>query len=145
VTFSYIMLLSWVSFSRSFVSNPNIAHYLDWLIHSFVIYAALTKTFKDKNTCMLPWQYHNFKDIWKEEWHNIMSWQQPYDCEVELQEEVQPPYGPIYEVTSMKSFKELTTFKNHLHAHQCFLKKIYGFLCMCVDYHGVNKITIYLF
>ncbi len=75
MTCSYIMLLSWVSFSRSpFVSNPNIAHYLDWLIHSFVIYAALTKTFKDKNTCMLPWQYHNFKDIFEKRNGTIWLW-----------------------------------------------------------------------
>ena len=77
-----------------------------------------------------------------------------YDCTIDLQERTQLPFGPIYNL----SHNKLVALREYLHENLAknfiwhfkslagapifFVKKKDGSLHMCVDYCGLNKITI---
>jgi len=77
-----------------------------------------------------------------------------YDCGIELQEGAQPPFGPIYslsqnELAALRDYLDENLAKNFIRhskspagAPILFVKKKDGFLRMCVDYRGLNKVTI---
>ena len=78
----------------------------------------------------------------------------PYNCGIDLQEGTQPPFGPIYSLSqnklaALREYLDENLAKNiirHLKspagAPILFVKKKDGSLRMCVDYSGLNKITI---
>jgi hypothetical protein len=77
-----------------------------------------------------------------------------YDCPIDLQEGANSPFGPIYGLSKL----ELQAFRTYLNenfekgfiqpsklptkALILFVKKKDGSLCLCVNYRGLNKITI---
>jgi hypothetical protein len=77
-----------------------------------------------------------------------------YDCTIDLLKMTQPPFGPIYNlfqnepVAFLKCLNE--NFAKNFIRHSkspagtfiLFVKKKDGSVLMCVDYHGINKITI---
>lgn len=119
---------------------------------TFIIYVTLVNRFEGKNVNALPPQYQIFKNgFWRKESQQLLQ-HQPHDCYIELQG-VQPPFGPIYiflktnwpncKVTSMKIFwKTSYGIENHLQARWYSLWRSNWIFHMCVDYHGLNKITI---
>jgi hypothetical protein len=78
----------------------------------------------------------------------------PYNCTIDLQDGAQPSYGPIYnlsqnELSALKDYIEENLAKNFIHHSKSlagapifFVKKEDKFLQMCVDYRGLNKITV---
>jgi hypothetical protein len=80
------------------------------------------------------------------------SW--PYNCTIDLEEGVQPPLGPIYNLTQDKLVmlheyvdKNIEKgfiwhSKSLVNAIIVLVKKKIGFLWMCVDYHGLNWLAI---
>ncbi len=79
---------------------------------------------------------------------------QPYDCGIELQEDAQAPFGLIYslsqnELAALRDYLDENLAKNFIQhsksparAPILFVKKQDGSLRMCVDYRGLNKVTI---
>ncbi len=77
-----------------------------------------------------------------------------YDCTIDLEEKTQPPFEPIYNlsqdelVTLHEYINEI--FKKKFIQHSKFLivaltlfvKKTYGSLWMCVNYNGLDRLTI---
>ena len=76
----------------------------------------------------------------------------PYDCAIELQDGAQPPFGPIYnllqiELAALHEYIDENLSKIFIQhskflarAPILFVKKDRS-LHMCVNYHGLNKIT----
>jgi hypothetical protein len=50
----------------------------------------------------IPIQYHDFKDVFEKKNADILLKHHPYDCTIELQDGVQPPFGPIYNLSQME-------------------------------------------
>lgn len=102
----------------------------------------------------LPKKYVEFADVFDERNANLLPEHRPYDCAIELEPGTQPPFGPIYGLTQ----PELHALKEYIDEHLAkgfirhskspagapilFVKKKDGSLRMCVDYRGLNKITI---
>jgi hypothetical protein len=78
----------------------------------------------------------------------------PYDCAIDLQDGTQPPFGPIYnllenELAELQKYIDENPYKyiiwyskSPIGALILFVKKNDGTLCMCVDYCGLNKLTM---
>ena len=78
----------------------------------------------------------------------------PYDCNIELIPDKQPPFGPIYnlsqsELQHLREYIDENLAKGFIEhskspagAPILFVKKKDGSLRMCVDYRGLNNITI---
>jgi hypothetical protein len=120
---------------------------------SFAIYA--TPTFGETATSTnVPTQYKEFQDIFEKKNVDILPKHRPYDCAIDLQDGAQPTFGPIYnllqnELSALKDYIEENLAKNLIRhsksptsAPILFLKKNDGSLGMCVDYCGLNKITV---
>ena len=95
-------------------------------------------------------QYHDLKDVFEKENADILSKHHPYDCIIESQDGIQPPFGPIYNLSQMelKAFCEYidkNLFKNFFQHSKSPSKTPILFLdellCMYMNYHGMNKVT----
>jgi hypothetical protein len=89
-----------------------------------------------------------------EKFANKMPPRHPYDQQILLKEGKEPPFGPLYGM----SRKELIVLKQYLQdnlekefiqaissptgAPVVFVKKAAGTLRLCVDYHGLNELTV---
>jgi hypothetical protein len=118
----------------------------------FVIFATPTR----KNatpTFVIPKQYEGFKDVFEKKNADMLPEHRPYDCAIDLHEGMQPPFGPIYnlsqiELAELRKYIDENLAKNFIRhskssagAPILFVKKKDGSLRMCVDYRGLNKIT----
>ena len=93
----------------------------------------------------------------------IMAWEAasvlpkhgPYDHAIELKEETTSPWGPIYALTEMeleelrKWLKKMTEMgvvrpsRSSCSSPMLFVPKGHSRgLCLCIDYRGINKITV---
>lgn len=105
-------------------------------------------------TNSLPIQYEEYQDVFEKKNADMLPQHRPYDCAIELQEGAQPPFGPIYglsqnELAALREYLDENLAKNFIRhskspagAPILFVKKKDGSLRMCVDYRGLNKITI---
>ena len=102
-------------------------------------------------TGVLP-DYHKFTDIFSKTHASAPAPHWPYDLKIELEEGTSPPFGPIYSL-SQSELKSLQEFLDeHLamdficpshslgRALVLFVCKKDGSLCLCVNFHGLNKI-----
>ncbi len=102
----------------------------------------------------LPAKYEEYRDVFEKKNADTLPQHRPYDCGIELQEGAQPPFGPIYglsqnELAALRDYLDENLAKNFIRhskspagAPILFVKKKDGSLRMCVDYRGLNKVTI---
>jgi len=119
----------------------------------FAIYAIPTSQPIQEPT-KLPAKYEEYRDVFEKKNADTLPQHRPYDCGIELQEDAQPPFGPIYslsqnELAALRDYLDENLAKNFIQhsksptgAPILFVKKKDGSLRMCVDYRGLNKVTI---
>ena len=102
----------------------------------------------------LPEQYKSYQDVFKKKNANILPQHRPYDCAIDIEDGAQVPFGPIYnlfqyELATLKEYIDENLVKGFIRHSQSsagasilFVKKKDGSLQMCVDYWGLNKVTI---
>ena len=119
----------------------------------FVVYAnPLSES--TRTTTVIPEQYREFQDVFEKKNADILPEHRPYDCSIDLQDGAQPSFGPIYnlsqnELSALREYLDENLAKNFIRhskspagAPILFVKKKDGSLRMCVDYCGLNKVTI---
>src|SRR6266446_7180392 len=101
----------------------------------------------------VPQEYHEFRDVFSGEKANVLAPHRLYDLKINLEEGVKPFHGPIYslsppELTALREFLEEHTWNGFIcptkslwGAPVLFVKKKDGSLCLCVDFHALNKVT----
>ncbi|SJL00113.1 related to TY3B TY3B protein [Armillaria ostoyae] len=101
----------------------------------------------------IPAEYHDFADVFSDSLSKKLPEHRPYDLKINLEEGTSPPLGPIYSLSESK-LKALHEFiDDNLHsrfitlsrsphgAPVLFVKKKTSELCLCINFHGLNKIS----
>jgi hypothetical protein len=98
-------------------------------------------------------EYHEFMDVFDKVKANMLAQHRPYNLKINLEGDSIPPLGQIYSIsqTELKTLQEFlddhiaTGFirpSQSLHrAPVCFAKRKDSSLRLCIDFHGLNKIT----
>ena len=102
----------------------------------------------------IPPEYHEFADLFSKKEADKLSAHGSYDNTIPLKPGKAPPIGPIYKLSPAKLEVVRTYITENLRkgfichsqspcrAPIVFAKKADGTLWLCVDYRGLNKITI---
>ncbi|KAI0996661.1 Transposon Ty3-I Gag-Pol polyprotein [Podosphaera aphanis] len=102
----------------------------------------------------IPAEYADYYDMMDENQANNLPPRRPYDHKIPLKEGLEPPYKPLYgmsreELIALKDYIEENLGKGYIRASSSpagapvlFVKKKDGSLRLCVDYRGLNEITI---
>ena len=102
----------------------------------------------------LPVQYIDYADVFSEESAGILPEHHPMEHRIELQPGAEPPWGPVYplsesELAVLREYLETSIAKGWIRrstspagAPILFVPKKGGGLRLCVDYRGLNAITI---
>lgn len=107
-----------------------------------------------KLQALVPPEYHNLLEAFSKKKADTLPPHRPYDLSINLEPNTAPPYGPLYSLSAVE-LKELSDWlddnlnKGFIRPSQSpagapilFVKKKDGSLRLCVDYRGLNKITI---
>ena len=123
-----------------------------WGLTPLIIYA--TPIQEETPPTTIPERYKQFQDVFEKKNADILPEHRPYDCAIDLQDGAQPPFGPIYnlsqnELTTLREYIDENLAKNFIRhskspagAPILFVKKKDGSLRLCVDYRGLNKVTV---
>jgi hypothetical protein len=76
---------------------------------AFFIYAFFAIDVKSQQHEIL-FQYKAYKDVFERKNANILPEHRPYDCTIDLEEGVEPPFGPIYNLSQ----DELLAFQEYI-------------------------------
>jgi hypothetical protein len=111
-------------------------------------------TVKEPDINDIPEEYREFTKVFSKEEADKLPPHREYDHRIPIEEGKSPPFGPIYQLSPV----ELEVLKNYIDEHlrkgfirhsqsPCaapvlFAAKPDGGLRLCVDYRGLNKITI---
>ena len=102
----------------------------------------------------IPKEYHDFLDVFSKESADKLPPHRPYDHKIPLHPNTQPPFGPIYslsepELKALKDYIKENLEKGFIRSSSSpagapilFVKKKDGSLRLCVDYRGLNNVTI---
>jgi hypothetical protein len=101
----------------------------------------------------LATHYKEYQDVFEKKNTDLLPQHRPYDCTIDLQEGTQPfePINNLFqnELTALWDYLDENLAKNFIRYSKSiantpilFVKKKDGSLQMCVDYWGLNKITI---
>ena len=103
---------------------------------------------------LLPKQYHDYLDVFSRKESETLPIRRSYDHAINLKEGFQPPNQTLYgmsrdEIVELKRYLEENLAKGFIRASRSpaaspvmFVKKPGGGLRFCVDYRGLNAITI---
>ena len=103
----------------------------------------------------IPWQYRDYNLVYNGQYSDEVPPHRSFDHAIDMVEGKEPPWGPIYALSE----KELQVLREYLDtmlksgnigpskspagAPILFVPKDHGRgLCLCVDYRGLNKVTI---
>lgn len=102
----------------------------------------------------VPEQYHRYYKLMDESFANSLPPRRSYDHKIILKEGKEPPFGPLYgmskdELATLKEYIRENIQKGFIRASSSpagapvlFVKKADGTLRLCVDYRGLNGITV---
>ncbi|SAL95633.1 hypothetical protein, partial, partial [Absidia glauca] len=102
----------------------------------------------------IPAQYRHLASVFSKKEANILPSHRKYDMEIKLQKDASPPWGPIYnladnELKALREYLDENLAKGFIRHSQSpagapilFVKKKDQSLRLCVDYRGLNKVTI---
>lgn len=103
---------------------------------------------------LLPKIYCDYLDVFSRKEANELPPHRPYDHAIDLLPGKEPPYGPLYLMSRAESEELLKELKSQLGkgfirasrspaaSPVLFVKKAGGGLRFCVDYRGLNEITV---
>ncbi|SOV08098.1 uncharacterized protein UDID_17285 [Ustilago sp. UG-2017a] len=103
---------------------------------------------------IIPQEYHQYLDVFSRVKANKLPPHRTYDHQIPLEEGKSPPFGPIYslsehELKTLREYLEENLAKGFISPSNSpaaspilFVKKKDGSLRLCVDYRGLNWITI---
>src|SRR6202021_1696855 len=109
---------------------------------------------QDSDLKLIPPEFHDFADVFSKKEAQKLPEHRPYDLRIGTEEGKTPPFGPVYNLSpaELKVLKEYIDdnlakgFIRHSRspagAPILFVKKKDGNLRLCVDYHGINNITV---
>ena len=100
-------------------------------------------------------KYSNFADVFSEKLANVLPERtEANEHAIKLEKGKQPPYGPIYslgpvELETLKTYIKTNLANGFIRASKSpagapilFVRKPDGSLRLCVDYRGLNNLTI---
>ena len=102
----------------------------------------------------IPAEYQDYADVFSKTKAHKLPEHRPYDLKIPLQEGTTPPLLPVYnlsplELDVLRKYIDDNLRKGFIRHSQSpagapilFVKKADGSLRLCVDYRGINKITI---
>jgi len=127
----------------------------EWTDDGEIVLAGLATPVNPKTlTHNIPEVYSDYSDLFSKEAANILPKHQPWDHVIPIEEGKQPPWGPIYglnaiELEALRVYIEENVAKGFIRpssspagAPILFVKKKDGSLRLCVDYRGLNNMTI---
>ncbi|SOV01837.1 uncharacterized protein UDID_18810 [Ustilago sp. UG-2017a] len=103
---------------------------------------------------IIPQEYHQYLDVFSRVKADKLPPHHTYDHQIPLEEGKSPPFGPIYslsehELKTLREYLEENLAKGFISPSDSpaaspilFVKKKDGSLRLCVDYRGLNRITI---
>jgi hypothetical protein len=103
---------------------------------------------------LLPTKLHDFADVFSKIKASVLPPHRPYDIKIELEPGKSPPFGPLYSLSrdEQKLLREwlddqlsrglITPSTSPAASPVLFAKKKDGSLRLCVNYRGLNGITI---
>ncbi|SOV04549.1 uncharacterized protein UDID_17124 [Ustilago sp. UG-2017a] len=103
---------------------------------------------------IIPQEYHQYLDVFSRVKADKLPPHRTYDHQIPLEEGKSPPFGPIYslsehELKTLREYLEENLAKGFISPSDSpaaspilFVKKKDGSLHLCVDYRGLNRITI---
>jgi len=103
---------------------------------------------------LLPPEYHDFLDVFSRELADTLPERRPYDHKIQLQKGKTSTFGPLYDMSQdelrvLKKYLEDNLTKGFIQASSSpaassvlFVKKSSGGLRFCVDYRGLNAMTV---
>src|SRR6266446_8014160 len=101
----------------------------------------------------IPAEYHEFRDVFSGEKAGTLALHRPYDLQINVEEGTKPIHGPIYslsppELMALQEFLEEHTRNGFISPSKSpwgspilFVKKKDGSLCLCMDFHALNRVT----
>src|SRR5258707_8500684 len=101
----------------------------------------------------IPAEYHNFSNIFSGEKAGTLTPHRPYDLQINIEEGAKPICRPIYslsppELVALWEFLEEHTKSGFICPSKSpwgslilFVKKKDGSLCLCMDFHALNRVT----
>jgi len=108
----------------------------------------------DPDLSSIPPEYHEFADLFSKKQADQLSPHQSYNHTISVEPSKAPPFGPIYKLSPAELEVVRTYITENLRkgfichsqslcgARIVFTKKADGTLRLCMDYRGLNKITI---
>ena len=129
------------------------SHNFELCLHSSDIQANSAKLAETPDLSNVPSEYHEFADVFSKTKAETLPPYRPYNLKINLEEGAQPPVGLIYSLSAseqeaLKEFIEEnlntgfirpTSFPHG--APVLFVKKKDSSLRLCVDFHGLNRIS----
>lgn len=103
---------------------------------------------------LLPPEYEEYRDVFDKVRAVALPPHRPYDCAIELQSGAVPPRGKVYPLSvaeneAMEEYVREALSRGHIRKSSSpagagffFVKKKGGELRPCIDYRGLNRITI---